>query len=486
MNKLLCIVLFFFLIPRSYHLQTNNEVDKDFTTEVDKYINLVQKRYGIPGISIAIIQNDQVVYRKNIGKANIEHNVPLTDRSIFRVYSLTKLSVSVAIFKLIEQEKISLNDPLSKYLSDLPLSWQTIQIKHLLTHSSGLPDMAPFIEFESLNEQQAREKVFSQPLRFDVGIRYEYNQTGFWLLKRIIEKITNTDLESYIIKNQFQLDRNRTNVFLSSDSRQIISNRVTPYFPFRTGTMLIDHSFGGNYIVAANGLNLTLDQFIKWDHNLTTNQLINEHSKKTMWSNFEYEDSNKQFAYGWDKHQVNKEVSFGFSGSLVTAYRHFPNKKLSIIFLSNGLEHYFNIESVMNHIAGLVDGELMDINSYIFESLLQTATEKSFKEFKQQYAELSENQKNQNVSLEAQVNSVGYMLLNIQRFDQALKIFDFNKGKFPESWNTYDSLGEAYELTGDMEKAIINYKKAIAKNTLNVNDNNTRLIRKIGELSKEN
>ena len=85
-----------------------------------------------------------IIFRKNFGNANLEHNVPIKDNSIFRVYSLTKLPIAVAIFQLIEQEKISIKDAIGKYLSNIPESWKTIQIQHLLTHSSGLPKMRSF------------------------------------------------------------------------------------------------------------------------------------------------------------------------------------------------------------------------------------------------------------------------------------------------------------------------------------------------------
>jgi len=291
--------------------------------------------------------------KKNYGYANLEHQVPVNDQSIFRVYSITKIVISVGIFQLIEQGKLSLEDKISKYVSGLPKDWQDIQIKHLLSHSSGIPDMAPIPKFQDLTEQQAKEKVFAQACKFTPGERYDYNQTGFWLLKRVIEKIEQKKLANWIIQHQFQSPNDTA--FFSSDSRDIIRHRVTAYFPFTKRTLTIDHPYlQGDYAHAQNGLNLSLSAFIIWDNLLRNNQLLKKKFKDLMWQLYPYTQSPKIFAYGWDKRLVDGHTSYGFSGSLVTAYRIFPAKNVSIILLSNGLTKFYNIENAMNALAALV------------------------------------------------------------------------------------------------------------------------------------
>ncbi|OJJ13979.1 hypothetical protein BKI52_44735 [marine bacterium AO1-C] len=323
------------------------------TVKIDQYIQGLMQKQGIPGVSLAVIKDNKVLHKKNYGYANLEHQVPVTAQSIYRVYSLTKLIVSVGIFQLIEKRKLSLEDKVSQYVSHLPKEWQSIQIKHLLSHSSGIPDMAPIPSFKDLTEQQAKEKVFAQECKFTPGERYDYNQTGFWLLKQVIEKITNDRLSSWIMKHQF--GSTSDTAFFSSDSRDIVRHRVTPYFPFTKRTLTIDHSYlQGDYAHAQNGLNISLAEFIRWDHLLRNNKLLKKKSRNLMWQNYPYSQSSKVFTYGWDKHFVDGRTSYGFSGSLVTAYRIFPTKNVSIILLSNGLTKFYNIEQAMNAIATLV------------------------------------------------------------------------------------------------------------------------------------
>ncbi len=452
--------------------------------DIDKYLNHIMERHQIPGITLAIIKDGKVIHKENYGKANIEHNVPITDKSIFRLYSLTKPIIAVGIFQLIEQNRLSLDDAVSKYIKDLPDAWNAVQIKHLLSHSSGFPNMAPVPKYQSLTEGEAKEMVFKEAVRFTPGEKYDYNQTNFWLLQRIIEKVTSEKLEDYILQNQFGQEGKGKGVFFSSDSRDIVANRVTPYFPFATGKRLIDHSYlQGKYFYAANGLNITLNEFIKWDDKLNRNELIRKASKDKMWETFEYNNKRKKFTHGWDQHKVGKHVSYGFSGSFVTAYRNFPKDNMSVIFLSNGLGYWYNIENIINHIVSIVDQDIIDIDNFIFELLLQASLEEHSNRFKSAYTSLKNADKYHEVNFELQINYVGYMLINLEKIDKALAVFQMNTREHPSSWNAFDSLGEAQEKSGDIINAMESYRKALSLNSQNKNDYNVKLEKKITALS---
>lgn len=472
---LLC-VCYCLCVQTSIQAQTTAPKTAHFKEKIDTYIQHFSERHQVPGVSLAIIQNGKLIHRKNYGKANLEHGVPMTDASIFRVYSLTKPIVAVGLFQLIEQGKLSLEDPIEKYVKDLPETWNGIQIKYLLTHSSGLPDMAPFPVFQDLTEAEAKERVFADTLSFAKGSQYRYNQTNFWLLRKVMEKISGETFEDFIIHNQFGKEESRETVFFSVDSREVVPNRVTPYFPFRTGEMIIDHSYGtGNYLEAANGLNITVEKFIEWDEKLRNNRLISAATKEKMWQLFPYQQSSRKFAYSWDAREVNGHPSFGFSGSLVTAYRIFPEDNLSIILFANGLGSFFNIDNIVNHVASLVNPAIEDVNNTVFENLLQVATEKNIAEVKSRFLALKKDTAFKKVNFENQLNAVGYMLINLNQLDKAIDVFQLNTQEFPTSWNAYDSLGEAYEHKGDVKNAILNYKKSMTLNAADERGNTSRL-----------
>ena len=482
--SLLCCIFFLFLSCENEKSRNLEKTSVSGATKnsriggtINSYVSHIMDRHHIPGVALAIVKNGEVIHKKNYGYVNLEYLVPVSDSSIFRVYSLTKPIVAVGIFQLIEQDLLSLEDPISRYVQDIPVSWKNVQIKHLLTHSSGLPDMSPFITFEKLTEDEAKERVFDEPIRFSPGEKYEYNQTGFWLLQKIIEKITSKQLDDFIIEYQFDKAKDQKSVFFSSDSRDIVENRATPYFPFRNGKFMIDLSFAGGYRHSANGLNIALHEFVNWDRKFKNNLLISEESKDAMWDTFKYRASNRRFAYGWEPYKVNNHNSFGFSGSMVTAYRVFPEDNMSIIFLSNGLEYWYNIENIVNHIASMVDEDITIPSNFIFESLLQANLKEDFKDFEQLYLKLKNDEQNASIDFENQLNNVAYMLLNLKKQEKALEVFRFNSKEHPDSWNVWDSLGEGYEILGDTTNAIVNYKKSVE-----INPKNTHGLEKLEKL----
>lgn len=333
--------------------------DRDLEAKLDTlggFIEAVQEEVGFPGISFAVVKGKEVVFKKEIGYANLEHEVPVSNKTVFPLYSLTKPFISVGIFSLVEKGMLTLNEFASQYVPDLPDSWKEVQIGHLLSHSSGLPDMAgsnPY-EIRDYTEDEARKRVFEMPLTFDKGEKYAYNQTNFWLLKEIIEEVSGESLSDFIIKNQFP-DSSEVDVFFSADAREIFKNRATAYFPWVKGKLMIDLPYvNGDYFLACNGFNITLDSFIKWDERLRNDQLISKESKKLMWKLFEYSNSEKSFTYGWEVTTMTGKSGYGFSGAMATFYRTYPSEDLSVIFLSNGFSSMYSQDALVNGVLSIL------------------------------------------------------------------------------------------------------------------------------------
>ncbi|MEO0471058.1 MAG: serine hydrolase domain-containing protein [Bacteroidota bacterium] len=452
--------------------------------DIDTYVNTVLQRYGLPGAAVAVVHKGKLIHRQNYGFANLEHQVPVSEQSIFRIYSLTKLFVAVAAFQLIEAGKLSLEDKVSEYVDDLPEDWQTIQIKHCLTHSSGLPDMSPIPEFQDLTEAEAKAKVFAQRLSFPPGERYQYNQTNFWLLDQIIERLSGKPMADFVLEGQGLSETDTA--FFSSDSRDIIRNRATAYFPFTKGYPTIDHPYlQGDYAYAMNGMNITLDALMAWDKKLHQSTFLNEKSLSTMWAPFAYSGSDKVFAYGWDKRILNGHDSYGFSGSLVTAYRTFPEENLRIFFLANGTSSFFDIEDIINHLASLVNEDIYEINTLVYEKLLAAAQEGDFQNWEKAYQGLKKKHVDQEAPFENQVNNIGYGVMRAGNSEMAVKIFALNAAQHPSSWNVFDSLGDGYVQLGERHKALAAFERALQLNVNNERGFNQQLAQKIQQLKGE-
>lgn len=354
MKKLLIII---FLVSNLYQIRIEAQVSHPNITEVDDFVNAVVDEVGFPGVGMAIIKNGKVIHRKNYGFANLEHEVATTDRTTYQLYSLTKPVIAVSIFQFVEKKKLSLEDRITDHINEVPKEWKEVKIKHLLTHCSGLPDMFgsnPF-QYRELNEEESKERIFKMPLRFEAGEKYEYNQSNYWALKEIIERLSGKTLENHIRITQFP-DSDESTMYFLSDAREIVKHRATSYFPWVKGHLTIDLPYvNGDYFLACNGLHVTVEEMIKWNRRLTNNELITPASKKIMWAPFTYKSDDTIFANGWNIHNKVDGDGYGFTGSSVTMYRIIPEKGLSVIFLANGFSQYYSQHALMDEIVRLVE-----------------------------------------------------------------------------------------------------------------------------------
>ena len=109
--------------------------------EVDEYIQSEMKKRQIPGLALVVIRGGEVIKMKGYGFANLEHDVPVTPDTVFELASVTKQFTAAAIMVLVEEDKIKLEDSISQYLPDSPEHWKGITVRHLLTHTAGLPSL---------------------------------------------------------------------------------------------------------------------------------------------------------------------------------------------------------------------------------------------------------------------------------------------------------------------------------------------------------
>ncbi|MEM9665977.1 MAG: serine hydrolase [Bacteroidota bacterium] len=430
--------------------------------EIDAFAERILNRYGLPGLSLAIQRDGALIHRAHYGFANLEHQVPVSDSSVFRVYSLTKITVATAVFQLIEAGRLTADDQIGRHLADLPESWQSIQVKHLLAHASGLPDMDIFT-YQDLDEEAAKATVYAAPLVGEPGQRYQYNQTNYWLLARLIEAVGGEAMEDVVLDRQFPDAAGQA--FFSSDSRQVIPNRATAYFPFFTGQRTIEVPYLGAYMHSANGLNLTSAQFLNWSTRLLDYELLEPASLEAMWSPFPYAEADPaSFAHGWEIHETNGVPSYGFSGSLVTALRLFPEQDLVILFLANGMGSFFNIEVPVSYLAGLVDPDLVDPEIYVYETLTEAFAEGDLAEAPARYQALRTDPMFAAVDFRNLMRIIINVLRDGGQLDRALAAAQHNREQFPESWMVYDQLGKVQQLQGQRDAAISNYRQALALN----------------------
>src|SRR5687768_5823404 len=115
--------------------------------QVDKYIEEQMSKLRITGLSLAIVKNGTIEKARGYGLANAELKVPAASASVYQIGSISKQFTATAIMLLVEENRLGLDDKISEYLSDTPLEWQNVTIRHLLTHTSGIKNYTDLPEF---------------------------------------------------------------------------------------------------------------------------------------------------------------------------------------------------------------------------------------------------------------------------------------------------------------------------------------------------
>lgn len=186
-----------------------------------------------PGAAVLVAQKGKIIYHKAFGMAHLELNVPLRTDHVFRIGSITKQFTAAAILRLAETGKLSLQDELTRFLPDYPTHGKKITVEHLLTHTSGIKSYTGMKEWD----EQTHRKDFTpeelvayfkdQPMDFDPGAEYRYNNSGYILLGYIIEKVSGKTYAEYIREQFFQPLGMKNSYY--GDTQPLIKNRASGY-----------------------------------------------------------------------------------------------------------------------------------------------------------------------------------------------------------------------------------------------------------------
>ncbi len=162
---------------------------------IDEYIQEMMIEKQIPGLSVAVVREGEAVLVQGYGLANLEHSVPATPHTAYEIASIGKTFTATAIMMLVEEAVISLEDAIAIYLDDLPLAWQSVTIKQILSHQSGIPsytDAPNYWEITrlDLDKSEILALVNHLPLKFPPGEFSAYDNTGYYLLGLLLEQVT--------------------------------------------------------------------------------------------------------------------------------------------------------------------------------------------------------------------------------------------------------------------------------------------------------
>lgn len=161
------------------------------TAKVDDFIKTEMRKQSIPGVSLAVVKNGQIVLAKGYGLANVEHQIAVKPETIFQSGSVGKQFTATAVMMLVEEGKINLDEKIGKYLGEVPESWKNITVRHLLTHTAGLTDYPKEFDFRrDYTEDELLKRAQAIPVAFQPGEKWQYSNMGYMTLGILIGKVT--------------------------------------------------------------------------------------------------------------------------------------------------------------------------------------------------------------------------------------------------------------------------------------------------------
>lgn len=164
--------------------------DRPLGERVDELVRAEMERQKIPGVAVAVVRGGEVIVGKGYGFANVEHRAPVTAETIFQSGSVGKQFTAAAVMLLVEDGKLGLDDPVTDHLPGAPESWRAVRVRHLLTHTSGIPDYTEGeVDYRrAYSEDELLQVAYGLKLEFAPGSRWNYSNTGYVLLGILIHR----------------------------------------------------------------------------------------------------------------------------------------------------------------------------------------------------------------------------------------------------------------------------------------------------------
>lgn len=308
---------------------------------IDVTIEKFIKEQRISGLAVGIIKQGKIIKVKGYGYSNLEHHSPVTESTVFKIASVSKQMIVASIMRLIEENRLKLNDTIPKFFAGAPTSWNKITIRHLLNHTSGLQRESPAFQPMIVQADSILIKAaFKDPLRFETGTKWQYCNLGYFMLADIIRQISGKPFPKYMREDVF-LKYGLSNTQTTSLSA-VIPQRADGYVLYGKDSILNAE----NYIALrpSGAFQSTIADMLKWEMLMQKNQLLAERNWQLMWNDTvettlpALESSPVFYGYGWNVSTYkNRKLVFhaGILPGFRSIYYRFPADKTAIIILAN-------------------------------------------------------------------------------------------------------------------------------------------------------
>jgi CubicO group peptidase (beta-lactamase class C family) len=314
--------------------------EQDLASRIDAAIAPYFKAEA-PGATVIVVKDGKTVLRRAYGMADTVKGVKMTPEMALRLGSVTKQFTSTAILMLVEEGKLSLEDDITKHLPDYPTRGRKITIEHLLTHTSGIasytgkPDYIAKMS-QDVTVAQMIDSFKNDPLDFEPGSQFRYNNSGYFLLGAIIEKISGQSYASFLEQRIFAPLGMKDSYYEGAGRSRA---------PVAAGHTRAAAGFGAARPIsmsqpyAAGALVSTVDDLARWDAAVSSGKLLKPATWQRAFTSYRLPDGKPtNYGYGWEVGKVQGEAMNGHSGGVNGFTSHimrFPAKGVYVAVLTN-------------------------------------------------------------------------------------------------------------------------------------------------------
>ncbi len=270
---------------------------------IDEYIRTQMETYSIPGLSVAVVRDDIPILIKGYGWASLELSVPATEHSVYEIASLSKPFTATATMMLVEENKISLDDRIVDYLDNPPTAWQPVTIKHILCHQSGIRDYTTIPEYwKTTRLDVSKEEIIALvkelPLMFSPGEYWSYDNTGYYLLGFMLEKVSGKPYA--VLLREMIFEPLKMNTTVINEPAKIIKNRAAGY-RLENKTLYNKEYYSPSGTYSAGGWLSSVADMVKWEAALSREKLLKQSTLKQMWTPYESARGKEREKHGFSQ-----------------------------------------------------------------------------------------------------------------------------------------------------------------------------------------
>jgi CubicO group peptidase (beta-lactamase class C family) len=316
-------ILFVFFARTAVSSQSSDSIDPSFAAQIDRIASQILAQTGVPSASVAVVQHGKLVYSHAYGSARLAsgrtHALPATPAMRYSIGSISKQFAAAAILILQQEGKLSLDDPIEKYVPGLTRG-DEVTIRQILSHTSGYQDywpedylMTPMLK--STTAQQILDVWAKKPLDFDPGTQWQYSNTNYVIAGRIVETITGRPLFDFLSERIFR-PLGMTSVW-DSDQNPLTGADVTAYYRHALGPLRPAPSEGVGWGYAAFELAMTAHDVALWDESLIAQSVLSPAGYKEMFTETKLKDGKgTHYGLGVDVRDLDGHRTIEHSGEV--------------------------------------------------------------------------------------------------------------------------------------------------------------------------